>query len=81
MKLARCASFWGNFCALVHKYVTIEEIQSIFPPHMTARENQYPTNASEESQMVSYSWSCTFHSVVLPFLLCSHLYLQCCIPC
>lgn len=48
---------------------------------MIARENQYATNASEESQMVSYSWSYTFHSAVLPFLLCSHLYLQCCIPC
>lgn len=48
-----------------------------FPPHTTARENCDTENANEESQMVSYSWSCAFHSVVLSFLLCSHLYLQC----
>lgn len=57
-----------------------EEIQPVFPLHAMAGENCHTENANEERQMVRCSWSRAFHGVVLPFLLCSHLYLQCCVP-
>lgn len=81
MTLARCTTLLGQLLQTGSQTCGDRGDSPIFPPHIIARENQYATNASEESQMVSYSWSYTFHSAVLPFLLCSHLYLQCCIPC
>lgn len=64
-------------CSLIHQCVVRKEIQPVFLPH-TSGDWYFRMPARRARWLVIRL--CAFHSTVLPFLLCSHPHLQCCIP-